>query len=118
MALGWHDRNVSTSTLTSVGELMANCEAKIVDDDGVNEVPQGSRGEFWCRCPNVMKGYWRNAKATAKTKTHDGWLKTGDVAYVDEQGNFFIVDRKKVRETFRKWHLLCTTADQIHFCRS
>jgi len=42
-----------------------------------------------------MKGYWGNPKATAETLTPDGWLKTGDIAYVDDAGKFFIVDRKK-----------------------
>jgi 4-coumarate--CoA ligase len=44
-----------------------------------------------------MKGYWRNPQATKETKTDDGWLKTGDIAYVDDQGKFYVVDRKKVR---------------------
>lgn len=43
-----------------------------------------------------MKGYWRNPKATAETKTADGWLKTGDVAFVDDEGKFHVVDRIKV----------------------
>lgn len=54
-------------------------------------------GELWCRGPNIMKGYWRNEKATRETFSSDGerWLRTGDVAYVDEEGIFFIVDRIK-----------------------
>ncbi|OAL48967.1 4-coumarate-CoA ligase-like protein [Pyrenochaeta sp. DS3sAY3a] len=80
----------------SVGELVANCEAKIVlDDEGKVEVAQGERGEVWVRGPNVMKGYWKKPEATADSITPDGWLKTGDVAYVDEHNHFFIVDRKK-----------------------
>lgn len=55
----------------------------------------GSAGELWVRGPNVMKGYWRNPAATAATKTQDGWLKTGDIAYVDGAGGFYIVDRLK-----------------------
>lgn len=43
-----------------------------------------------------MKGYWNNPKATQETKTEDGWLKTGDIAYVDDNGKFYIVDRIKV----------------------
>lgn len=43
-----------------------------------------------------MKGYWRKPEATKETKTEDGWLKTGDIAYVDEENKFFVVDRKKV----------------------
>ena len=42
-----------------------------------------------------VHSYWRNPKATAETLTDDGWLKTGDICYVDERGHFFIVDRKK-----------------------
>ena len=80
----------------SVGELLANCEAKIVlDDEGKVEAPQGERGEIWVRGPNVMKGYWNKPEATKETFGPGGWLKTGDVAYVDKEGNFFIVDRKK-----------------------
>jgi len=80
----------------SVGELLANCEAKIVlDDEGKVEAPQGERGEIWVRGPNVMKGYWNKPAATKETFGPGGWLKTGDVAYVDKEGNFFIVDRKK-----------------------
>lgn len=46
-----------------------------------------------------MKGYWKNAKATAETLTPDGWMKTGDIAYVDKKGRIFVVDRKKVGAT-------------------
>ena len=56
----------------------------------------GEHGEIWVRGPNVMKGYWGKEQATRETLTPDGWMKTGDVCYVDEDGNFFIVDRKKV----------------------
>lgn len=80
----------------SVGEILANCEAKIVlDDDGKVEAPQGERGEIWVRGPNIMKGYWNKPDATKETMTEDRWLKTGDVAYVDKNNHFFIVDRKK-----------------------
>jgi 4-coumarate--CoA ligase len=80
----------------SVGEMLVNCEAKIVlDDEGKVEAKQGERGEIWVRGPNVMKGYWKKEAATRETITEDGWLKTGDVAYVDKENHFFIVDRKK-----------------------
>jgi 4-coumarate--CoA ligase len=85
----------------SVGELNANVEAKILDDNG-NEVPHGERGEIWIRAPNVMKGYWRKPEATMQTLTPDGWLKTGDIAYLDKHNRFFIVDRKKVRYRGRR----------------
>ena len=55
-----------------------------------------NRGELWCRGPNIMKGYWKNPKATAATFSPDGqWLRSGDIAYVDDDGTFFIVDRIK-----------------------
>ncbi|KIW42891.1 uncharacterized protein PV06_06395 [Exophiala oligosperma] len=94
--LGWDV--MATSTSAAVGEPNANCTAMIVSEDGGQEIAsRGPRhvGELWCRGPNVMKGYWRNPKATAETLTPDGWLKTGDIAYVDEAGMFHIVDRKK-----------------------
>jgi 4-coumarate--CoA ligase len=91
-AMGWHPEEYSDSF--SVGELNANCEAMIMDEAG-KEVPQGERGEIWVRAPNVMKGYWNRPDATAETLTPDGWLKTGDIAYIDKTGKFYIVDRKK-----------------------
>ena len=79
----------------SVGEPLANIQLKFMNDEGTAEVSRGERGEVWAQAPNVMKGYWRNEKATKETLTDDGWLKTGDIGYVDEEGLVFIVDRKK-----------------------
>lgn len=67
-------------------------------EDGSGEITArgpDARGELWIRAPNVMKGYWNKPDATKETLTPDGWLKTGDIAYVDEEGKFYIVDRKK-----------------------
>lgn len=96
MTLGWDDRDSRHESSTSVGELLASVDAKLMGEDDVTEVPHGQRGELWCRGPNIMKGYWRNPDATKHTMTEDGWLKTGDIAYVDDAGMFYIVDRKKV----------------------
>ena len=78
----------------SIGTPIAGVEMKVVDDDG-NEVAQGEPGEIVIRGHNVMKGYWNRAEATAESIDSDGWFKSGDVATVDADGYFFIVDRKK-----------------------
>src|SRR4051794_4776398 len=77
----------------SIGQPIDGVEMKVVDDDG-NEVPQGEVGEIIIRGHNVMKGYWNRPDATAAVM-RDGWFHTGDLARVDEDGYFFIVDRKK-----------------------
>ncbi|KAG4427704.1 hypothetical protein IFR05_016813, partial [Cadophora sp. M221] len=94
--LGWDPR--LTAHPSSVGELNPNCSAKIMPPSGETEVPPGQRGEIWVQGPNVMKGYWRNPAATAEIFVDgpDGrWMRTGDIAYVDEKGRFFVVDRMK-----------------------
>ncbi|XHG06993.1 hypothetical protein AWENTII_010163 [Aspergillus wentii] len=92
--MGWDPTQKSHTA--SVGELNANCEAKIMAEDNITELGRNQRGELWVRSQNIMKGYWRNPQATRETKTADGWLKTGDIAYVDGDGKFHVVDRKKV----------------------
>src|SRR4051794_15550573 len=77
----------------SIGTPIEGVEMKVVDDDG-NEVPQGEVGEIVIKGHNVMKGYWKKDDATAEA-IKDGWFHTGDMAQVDEDGYFFIVDRKK-----------------------
>jgi len=78
----------------SIGLPVDGVEMRIIDDDA-HEVPQGDIGEVAIRGHNVMKGYWQLAAATAEAIDADGWFKTGDIAKVDEDGYFFIVDRKK-----------------------
>ncbi|MDZ4854219.1 MAG: long-chain fatty acid--CoA ligase [Nitrospirota bacterium] len=78
----------------SIGLPIANTEAKIVDETG-QEVPLEGVGELWVRGPQVMQGYWNNPEETAKVMRPDGWLATGDMARMDEDGFFYIVDRKK-----------------------
>jgi len=63
--------------------------------DPTRYVPLGQRGEICIQGPNVMKGYWNNPQATADVTTFDGFLRTGDVGYMDEDGFVFIVDRTK-----------------------
>ncbi|BDC98992.1 AMP-binding protein [Persicobacter psychrovividus] len=79
--------------MSSIGLPFPSTEVKIMSDEGV-EVPHGEHGELWVRGPQVMKGYWKNEAAT--NEMFDGeWLKTGDIATVDDDGFFKIVDRKK-----------------------
>ena len=66
---------------------------KVVDDDG-NEVDKGEVGEIVIKGHNIMKGYWNRDDAT-KESIKDGWFYTGDMAKMDDDGYFFIVDRKK-----------------------
>lgn len=80
----------------SASEVMPNCTVKLMSDDETREVPRGERGEIWFKGPNRAKGYWRNPEATRHALTEDGWLKTGDIGQVDSDGNYYIVDRKKV----------------------
>jgi len=78
----------------SVGVPYIDMDVRIVDEDG-NDVPLGERGEIWMKGATVMLGYWNKPEETAAAFSPDGWLKTGDVAYMDEDGYIFIVDRTK-----------------------
>ncbi len=78
----------------SIGTPIEGVEMQVWDDQG-NEVPQGEVGEIVIRGHNVMKGYWDRPEATEEAITEDGWFRSGDMAKVDEDGYFFIVDRKK-----------------------
>ena len=71
---------------------MSDVEMKIVDEDG-NDVPQGEVGEIVARGPRVMSGYWKDEEKTGKTIDKAGWVHTGDMGYVDEEGYFFLAGR-------------------------
>ena len=77
----------------SIGVPVRGCEMKLVDDDG-KDVEQGEVGEIAIKGENVMKGYWGREDAT-KESIPDGWFRSGDMAKQDEDGYYFIVDRKK-----------------------
>ena len=79
----------------TVGLLMPNIEMRIIDPESATDVPTGQPGEVWVRGPNVMKGYLNNPEATARTVDADGWLHTGDIGIVDEDGYLTVVDRLK-----------------------
>jgi acyl-CoA synthetase (AMP-forming)/AMP-acid ligase II len=79
----------------TIGVTVPNMDCRIVDVETGQDVEEGDRGELWMRGPNVMKGYLNNEEATKGTIDDEGWLHTGDVAIVDEDGYFSIVDRVK-----------------------
>jgi long-chain acyl-CoA synthetase len=69
-------------------------EAKVTDSQG-NQVADGNKGELWVRGKGIMKGYYREPELTKQVLTEDGWLKTGDIAYRDKSGFFYIAGRIK-----------------------
>jgi long-chain acyl-CoA synthetase len=77
----------------SIGTPIRGVEMRLVDDEG-KDTPGGEVGEIAIRGENVMKGYWQRPEETAKA-IPDGWFRTGDLARTDDDGYFFIVDRKK-----------------------
>ena len=78
----------------SCGPPVAVADLKIMNEDGTQEMPAGEVGELWARGPMVVKGYWNNPEATAETFV-DGWVRTGDLARLDDEGFCYIVDRAK-----------------------
>ncbi len=79
--------------LGSSGKPVPRMDIKIADDD-MNALPVGERGEIIIRGGNVMKGYWKNPEATAETIV-DGWLRTGDMGYMDKDGYLYVLGRTK-----------------------
>ena len=79
---------------TSAGPAVAVADLKIMDENGENELPVGEVGELWARGPMVVKGYWNKLEATAATFIN-GWVRTGDLARLDDEGFVYIVDRAK-----------------------
>ena len=77
----------------SVGVPIPVCHVRIVDGAGT-DLPSGEPGEIWIKGPNVVPGYWHRPEETASTFT-EGWLHSGDIGRIDEQGRLFIVDRAK-----------------------
>lgn len=80
--------------LGTIGIPVPSTLCKVIDDDG-NELPLGEPGELCVKGPQVMKGYWHNEEATHQMLDENGWLRTGDIAIIQEDGYMRIVDRKK-----------------------
>jgi long-chain acyl-CoA synthetase len=89
------DRSLKTVKVGSIGLPWPDTDARIVDmETGTSELPTGEIGELVVKGPQVMKGYWNMAEESASV-LRDGWLYTGDVGKMDEEGYFYITDRKK-----------------------
>lgn len=78
----------------TIGIPMPSTQCKVIDDEG-NDLPMGAIGELCVKGPQVMKGYWQRQDATDEILSVDGWLKTGDIGIIQEDGYLRIVDRKK-----------------------
>ena len=89
-----HATPIRKIKLGSIGLPLSLTEDRIVDPETGTELPTREVGELWVRGPQVMKGYYKNPDATAQTVVN-GWLRTGDLAWKDEEGYVFIVDRLK-----------------------
>src|SRR5690606_2726143 len=80
--------------LGTIGIPVPSTLCKVIDDEG-QELPLGERGELCVKGPQVMKGYWQRQEATDEILSAEGWLQTGDIAIIQEDGYMRIVDRKK-----------------------
>ncbi len=89
----------------SVGHTIPNHEVRIVDPETGTDRGVGERGELWIRGPCVMHGYLDRPEATALALVEDGWLRTGDVGYVDDEHYFYVVDRIKELIKYKAWQV-------------
>ncbi len=78
----------------SIGRPVPGIEVRLVDDNG-GDVLVGDSGEIWLRGENIFAGYLNDPEATARVLSRDGWLRTGDIAVIDDDGHLFMVDRAK-----------------------
>src|SRR6266436_5691752 len=91
-----HDPNGPLAhLLLSAGRPYPWVEIRVVSTSAQCDVPAGEIGEIWTRSEQNLVGYWNDAEQTAKALTPDGWLRTGDLGRVDEDGRIFLVDRAK-----------------------
>lgn len=86
------EREKKLKRLSSIGKPLSDVEMKVIDESG-NRLPAGQIGEIIARGPRVMTGYWRDQEKTDKTIDKDGWVHTGDMGYMDEDGYYFLSGR-------------------------
>jgi acyl-CoA synthetase (AMP-forming)/AMP-acid ligase II len=99
------DHDPAANKPGSIGPLLPNTEARVVDWGTEENLPPNADGEIWIRGPQVMRGYLSNPEATARTIDEDGWLHTGDIGHADEDGYFHIVDRLKELIKFKGYQV-------------
>jgi len=85
----------SAALLSSVGRVLPWVDMRVVDPQTKSDMPTGQVGEIWLRSEMVMQGYWNKPQDTAETLLEDGWLRTGDAAYLDADGYIYLFDRFK-----------------------
>ncbi|KAI9169334.1 hypothetical protein LWI28_010796 [Acer negundo] len=83
------------SKKNSVGFILPNLEIKFIDPETGRSLPKNTPGEICVRSQCVMQGYFKNEEETSRTIDKNGWLHTGDIGYIDDDGDVFIVDRIK-----------------------
>ena len=81
--------------LKSCGRKLPWVELRVIDPATQRDAATGTPGEIWLRSPMITRGYWNAPEATAEAITHDGWYRTGDAAYLDDEGYVYLVDRFK-----------------------
>ncbi|XP_027147940.1 4-coumarate--CoA ligase-like 5 [Coffea eugenioides] len=100
----------------TAGLLSPSVEGRIVDPDSGRALPVNRTGELWLRGPTIMKGYFNNEEATASTLYSDGWLRTGDLCYIDEDGFLFIVDRLKELIKYKGYQVAPAELEALLLC--
>jgi acyl-CoA synthetase (AMP-forming)/AMP-acid ligase II len=98
----------------SAGPPVPVADLKIMSPDGAAELPIGEVGELWARGPQVVKGYWNQPEASAATFV-DGWVRTGDLARLDEEGFCYIVDRAKDMVIRGGENIYCIEVENVLF---
>ncbi|KAF3444480.1 hypothetical protein FNV43_RR14172 [Rhamnella rubrinervis] len=97
----------------STGRLLRSSEAKIVDPDTGEALLPCQQGELWIRGPSIMKGYIDDPETTRKTIVSGGWLRTGDLCYIDEEGLLYVVDRLKELIKYKGYQVAPAELEQL-----
>jgi long-chain acyl-CoA synthetase len=101
--------------LESCGPPFADTFEKIVSLDTGEELPVGEVGEVVVQGPQVMKGYWKRPEETAECLSEDGWLRTGDVGHLDEDGYLYLLERKKEMIKYKGYQVAPAELEAVLF---